>query len=94
MTNPIATIATIAIKWNIEDANEAELEINEQTEIRVSDAIDAFAGEEFTDDELEGLIKDAVDEDFREKIGAVIDADALTAAVAALRQALEKARTT
>jgi hypothetical protein len=88
-------MTTIAVKRNLEDAAEVELEIGEETQMRVSDIVDAFADEEaISDDSIEGYIKDCIDEDFREKIGPVIDADHLTEMVAAVRVALEKARTT
>lgn len=87
---------TIAVKWNIEDASETELEIGEQTEMRISDIVDAFAEEDVSaipDADLEEYIKDCVGADFQEKIGPVVGADHLAEVIAAVRAALEKART-
>lgn len=86
---------TIAVKWNIEDAAEVELEIGEETQMPVSDIVDAFAGEEdITDDDIEGYIKECIESDFQEKVGPVVDTDHMTQVVAAVRAALEKAKTT
>ena len=88
---------SIAVKWDLEDASGDEVEVSESTKIRISEAIDAFAGEDpgtITDEDLEEYIKETIEGDFGEKFGPLVEADHMTEAVAALRQALEKARTT
>lgn len=88
---------TITIGWGLEDAEGRTVEIGEKTNIRANDAADAFADielKDLSDQEIEEYILDCINTDFQEKIGAEVDTDALAAAVASLRAALEKARTT
>ena len=83
---------TITIPWTVKCDGGAFTGPSLQTEIPIGTILDGYSGEEsadVNDVDIEQYLKEVAEEDFYEKIDIAIPAGAMTAAIAAVRAALE-----